>query len=220
MRVDVVELSDAVIDGAAQFASVNENALEHPNLALKLGDGRNHLLTTEERYDLVTNDTIQPYDAGSTNLYSAEFYRLALNVLTDDGIVAQWIGPFDDYQYKMMIRTFLSVFPEVSLWLNGDLIIGSRQPITLDLPRMARRFESTSAREAMSKVGFEEPATATLWFVASRDELEAFVEPGPILTDDRPAIEYFRSLPGRGSANPPDVYSHFSRDADKVIVAR
>jgi spermidine synthase len=219
-HVQVVELSEAVVDGAAQFSAINDDVLHHPHLSLKIGDGRNHLLTTQERYDLITNDTIQPYDAGSTNLYSAEFYRLAMNVLTDAGIVAQWIGPFDDYQYKMMIRTFLSVFPDVTLWLNGDLIIGSRQPITLDLPRIAARFESASARDAMSKVGFDEPATATLWFVATREELEAFVGRGPILTDDRPAIEYFRSLPGRGSANPPDVYSHFSRDADQVIVRR
>jgi spermidine synthase len=220
VRVEVVELSDAVVGGATRFGAVNYGALDDPNLSLKIGDGRNHLLTTPKKYDLITNDTIQPYDAGSTNLYSAEYYRLARNALTEDGIVAQWILPGDDYQYKMTIRTFLSEFPHATLWLNADLLIGSRQPITLDLPKIARRFESAQARAAMAAVGFDEPATATLWFVADRSELEAYVGPGPILTDDRPALEYFRSLPGRGQGPPPDLYSFFSRDPDRVIVAR
>jgi spermidine synthase len=145
---------------------------------------------------------------------------LALSALSRDGIMAQWIGPHDDYQYKMMIRTFLSVFPHVTLWLNADLLIGSREPITLDLPKIARRFESPQAREAMHAVGFDEPATATLWFVADRPELEQFVGPGPLLTDDRPQLEYFRSMPGRGNGPHPDIYTSFSRDPEKVIVAR
>jgi spermidine synthase len=216
-RVDVVELSDAVLDGARQFAAINYNVLEHPNLSLQLGDGRNYLLTTGKRYDFITSDTIQPFDAGSTNLYSAEYYRLVLNALKPDGIMAQWVGPRDDYQYKMMIRTFLSVFPHVTMWLTSDLLIGSREPITLDLGQAARRFESPRAREALRSAQFDGPESAAAAFVATREELVAYVGDGPILTDDRPVIEYFRSLPGRGQGKPPDIYSSFSRDPSKVV---
>lgn len=217
MRVHTVELSDAVIEGAAQFPRENYNLLSHPGFSLQVGDGRNYLLTTPRRYDVITNDTIQPFDAGSTNLYSAEYYRLAMNVLKPGGVVAQWIGPHDDYQYKMMIRTFLSVFPEVTLWLGADLVIGSREPIVLDLEEAAKRFNAPSARASMQSVGFDGPQAAARWFVADRKELEAFVGPGPILTDDRPSIEYFRSLPGRGKGAPPDIWTHFSRDANRVL---
>jgi spermidine synthase len=213
----VIELSDAVVDGAAQFTATNYDVLRHPNLTLRIADGRNHLLTTQKKYDLVTNDTIQPYDAGSTNLYSAEYYRLVLNALERDGILAQWIGPHDDYQYRMMLRTVLSVFPHVTLWLGSDLVIASREPIVLDLAATARRFESESARAAMKSVGFEDPNAAARWFVATRDEIEAFVGPGPILTDDRPQIEYFRSLPTRGQGAPPDIWTPYSRDSSKIM---
>ncbi len=134
--------------------------------------------------------------------------------------MAQWVAPHDDYQYKMMIRTFLSVFPHVSLWLTSDLLIGSREPITLDLAETADRFASPRAREALASAGFDSPEAAAAAFVATREELEAYVGDGPILTDDRPVIEYFRSLPGRGQGNPPDVYSAFSRDPSKVVGGR
>jgi spermidine synthase len=216
-RVEVVELSDAIVEGAIRFAGVNYDVMHNPGLSVRMGDGRNFLLTTDRKYDLITTDTIQPLDAGSTNLYSAEYYRLALAALKPGGVMAQWIAPHDDYQYKTMLRTYLSVFPHVTLWLTADLVIGSREPIVLDLAETARRFESPRARAALLQGGFGSPEDVAGAFVATRDELERFVGDGPILSDDRPFIEYYRSLPGRGQGAPPDIWSPYSRDPNKVL---
>jgi spermidine synthase len=116
-----------------------------------------------------------------------------------------------------MLRTYLSVFPHVTLWLTADLVIGSRDPIELDLAETARRFESPRARAALLDGGFGNPEDVAGAFVATREELEAFVGPGPILSDDRPFIEYYRSLPGRGQGEPPDLWSPYSRDPDRVL---
>jgi spermidine synthase len=216
-RVEVVELSDAVIEGARSFSAVNYDVMNNPNLSIRMGDGRNFLLTSTRKYDLITTDTIQPLDAGSTNLYSAEYYRLALASLNPDGVMAQWIGPHDDYQYKTMLRTYLAVFPHVTLWLKADLVIGSREPILLDKAETAKRFESPRARAALEQAGFRSVDDVAAQFVATREEIEEFVGPGPILSDDRPFIEYFRSLPGRGQNAPPDIWNPFSRDPQKVL---
>jgi len=216
-RVEVVELSDAVVEGASRFSAINYNVMENPRFSIRMGDGRNFLLTTDRKYDLITTDTIQPLDAGSTNLYSAEYYRLARASLKPNGVMAQWIAPHDDYQYKTMLRTYLSVFPYVTLWLTADLVIGSNEPIELDLAETARRFESPKARAALLQGGFGKVEDVAAAFVATREEIEAFVGPGPILSDDRPFIEYYRSLPGRGQGPPPDVWSPYSRDPEKVL---
>ena len=216
-RVHVVELSDAILGGAAQFSGVNYGALRDPRLTLELGDGRNFLLTAAQKFDVITTDTIQPFDAGSTNLYSAEYYRLAARSLNPGGVMAQWIGPHDDFQYKTMLRTYLAVFPYVTLWLTADLVVGSNDPIDLDLGEVAGRFESPRARAALLEAGFESPVDAASAFVADRAEIERFVGPGPILTDDHPMIEYYRSAPGRGQGAPPDLWSDFSRDPEKIL---
>jgi spermidine synthase len=215
--VEVVELSDAIVEGAERFSAVNYDVMNDPNLSIRMGDGRNFLLTTTRMYDLITTDTIQPLDAGSTNLYSAEYYRLALASLKPGGVMAQWIGPQDDYQYKTMLRTYLAVFPHVTLWLTADLVIGSREPIELDLAETAKRFESPRARAALEQASFRSVDDVAGAFVATREEIEAFVGPGPTLSDNRPFIEYYRSLPGRGQGNPPDIWNTFSRDPRKVI---
>jgi spermidine synthase len=84
-RVDVVELSSAVANAARQFSLINQNLLTRPNVRLKVDDGRNHMLLTTERYDVITADVILPMHAGAGNLYSVEYYRLMRRVLTRHG---------------------------------------------------------------------------------------------------------------------------------------
>ena len=55
------------------------------------------------------------------------------SVLRDDGLMVQWLAPFSEYQYKLLMRTFLSVFPYVTLWSNGDLLV---DPICRELAHL------------------------------------------------------------------------------------
>lgn len=50
-----------------------------------------------------------------------------------------------------------------------------------------------------------DPTLLFLLFVAGPDELRQFVGDGPILTDDRPMVEYFLSLPRDRDVNLPGV---------------
>jgi spermidine synthase len=63
--VDVVELAHSVVSAAPYFSHVNFDVLRRPNVRLRVDDGRNHLLLTSERYDVVTADIIQPVHAGA-----------------------------------------------------------------------------------------------------------------------------------------------------------
>src|SRR4030095_5500587 len=65
--------------------------LAGPRYVRRVGDGRKYLLERDDRYDIITVDTLRPTSAFSGSLYSKEFYELIDSHLNDDGIVAQWI---------------------------------------------------------------------------------------------------------------------------------
>jgi spermidine synthase len=201
LHLDIVELSDSVVRGATWFRHVNENVLQRPNVSLRVDDGRNYLLTTNQRYDIVTADIIQPVHAGAGSLYSAEYFRLARGVLAPGGVMLQWIGIRPATQYKLMARTFLDVFPNATAWVGATLLVGTTEPLTLD----ARAFQEKLAREpnrhALGLVNIQSFEQLTALYTAGPDQLRDFVGPGPILTDDQPLVEYHRSLP----ANEPDI---------------
>ena len=43
----------------------------------------------------------------------------------------QWNGGDSETEYKLLMRTFMSVFPYTTLWGDGSLMLGSMKPFTL-----------------------------------------------------------------------------------------
>ncbi|HVG98407.1 MAG TPA: fused MFS/spermidine synthase, partial [Chloroflexota bacterium] len=213
VHLDAVELSDAVIEAAHLFGHVNHRFYERPNVELVQNDARNHLLLSGRKYHVISGDAIRPNDAGAATLYSLEYYRLCAAALEEDGLMTQWLPPFSDYQYKLILRTFLAAFPYVTLWQDGDLLIGSKSPIAVDPAALARRFEDEQVRSDLTPAGVTTAEEFLRRFNASTEELRAVAGEGPVITDDRPYLEYFRSLPEDG---PPDM-TRYSRDRSQIL---
>jgi spermidine synthase len=195
VTVDVVELSGAVAEAARRFVRINQGLFSRPNAHLRVDDGRNYMLLTSERYDVVTADVILPQHAGAGNLYSVEYYRLMRRVLNNRGIALQWIGSPTDTEYKLIMRTFTTVFPHTTLWYNGSLMVGSSRPLVLDESAFERKLERPATRTALTEVGLGTFTELLARYTAGPAELRTFVGDGTILTDDRPLTEYFLSLP-------------------------
>ena len=192
--VDVVELAESVRDAARLFGSINFDVLSQPNVHIRIDDGRNYMLLTPRRYDVVTADVIQPIYAGAGNIYSVEYFRLIKRVLKPGGMVLQWI-PGTEAEFKLIARTFLSVFPETTAWGNGSLFLGTVEPLRLSKVQFDARLGLAGRRRALEDAQIPDFTALLSTFAAGPDEIRAFVGPGLVLTDDRPLTEYFLSLP-------------------------
>jgi spermidine synthase len=195
LEVDLVELASGVVKGASWFSHINENLLSRPNVRLYVDDARNHLLLGRSRYDVITADVIQPTHAGAGMLYSREYFTLARRALTDNGVMVQWIGLRSRLHYELIARTFQHVFPETSVWVNGSLLIGSIRPLDVREAELAERFAVAALQPSLAAAGFRDPESLLGHHVASPEDLRRFIGTGPILTDDRPLLEYYLSLP-------------------------
>jgi spermidine synthase len=193
----IVELSDGVRLAAPLFAHVSYDVLRQPGTVLHMDDARSFLLTTQERFDVITADIIQPTHAGAGGLYSREYFQRARDRLRPGGLVLQWIGRREDTPYKLIARTFLDVFPETTVWEGGTLLVGTLSPLTISRAAFERRLADPATREALAAVDIPSFDALASRYTASAATLRAFVGPGPLLTDDRPLVEYFRTLPRR-----------------------
>jgi spermidine synthase len=195
--VDIVELAEEVAEGSRYFTGINHHVLSRPNVHLRIDDGRNHLMMTPRRYDVVTADVILPIHAGSGNLYSAEYFQLLRRVLKPGGIVLQWVAG-TEAEYKLIARTFLSVFPDTTAWIDGTLLVGGVDPLRLRRADFDRKLGDPAVVAGLRDLEVETFHQLTTLFRAGPDDLRAFVGPGPVLTDDLPLVEYFLSLPRGG----------------------
>jgi spermidine synthase len=198
LDVEVVELTDSVVRAAEWFDHVNHNVVHRPNLNIRIDDGRNYMLLTDNRYDVLTADIIRPNTAGAGNLYSREYFELARRVLRDDGFMLQWVGGLPETHQKALVRTFLSVFPDATLW-QQSLMIGGKKPLQLRETEFDRKLRDRTTADALALIGIRSFTDLLNQYVAGPEEMRAHVGDGLILTDDRPAVEYFLSLPNDGN---------------------
>lgn len=194
LLLDIVELSDTVVRASDHFRHINFNVLQRPNVRLRVDDGRNYLASTRRRYDIITADLIQPIRAGSASLYSAEYFTLVRNALRDDGLALQWFQG-TDAEYRLVARTFASVFPYVTLWDNGALLVGTKQPLKLSRKDFDWKLESPDYKPALAAIGINSFDDLMGLYRGDRKGLMAHIGDGPLLSDDRPMLEYFLSLP-------------------------
>jgi spermidine synthase len=194
VEVDIVELAGAVVRGAKFFEAINYGVLSRPNVHLRVDDGRNYLMLTRQRYDVITADVIIPLFAGSGNLYSVEYFTLMRRVLKPGGLVLQWVAG-TEAEYKTIARTFLSVFPNTTVWADGSLLVGALEPLQLRRAEFDAKLGLPGRAQGLYDLGIETFDKLLSTFVAGPDELRAYLGAGPVLTDDRPLAEYFLSLP-------------------------
>ncbi len=190
----VAELLPAVVRAAPNFRG-NFAAASDPRLDIRLRDGRRELLPHADLYDLITLEPPPPSAAGIVNLYSSDFYRLAAARLRHGGLVAQWLplATQNDEDSRSLVRSFLDVFPHASLWtteFHEMLLVGSAEPIELDVPRITQRFGQPDIAAALRDVGVASPAALLATWVMDRGGLEQYAGDAPAVTDDRPRIEH------------------------------
>jgi spermidine synthase len=188
------ELLPGVLHAGSLFQG-NLGAASDRRIQIRLRDGRQELLRNDQQYDLITLEPPPPSAAGVVNLYSSDFYRLARNRLRPDGIMAQWwpLATQNDEDSRSLVRSFLDVFPNVMLWtteIHETLLIGSMQPLELDVPRIVARFNQAGVSTALIEVGISTPAALLATWVTGRKGLEQYANGAPPVTDNRPGIEY------------------------------
>lgn len=195
-RVEVVEISPEVADAARCFAAHNRRILDDPRLALVIEDAKSFLLTTTHSYDVIVSEPSNPWMAGVAGVFSAEFYQRCREHLAPNGLMAQWVQlyEFSDAALEMVIATFASAFPHVSLWNTGPadvLLLGSVTPPHTDLDAFAERLQEPAVRADLDR-----SCLANVPLLLAHELLSArhapFV-PGPetpLHTDGRPRLEF------------------------------
>ena len=199
VRVDAIELSRGVLSAAQKhFTHVNGNVFENPQFSYKLNDGRNHILMTQTKYDMISTGIIHPLvSAGSSNIYTADFYRLCRRILTEDGIMCQWVPlhRLPEAHYKMIVRTFIEVFPQTTLWYKYTpdfvILIGTQSPLRIDYKNFIARAQIASIREGLAADDLDGMSLLDS-FMMGPDAVRTYAGSGPIHTDNRPRLEFFR----------------------------
>jgi spermidine synthase len=198
-RIDVVEIEPKVVEAARYFDRSNRRVLDDPRVSVRYADARQVLASPGIKYDLISSEPSNPWISGIAYLFTKEAFEQARSRLAEDGVFAQWFHSYfmTEEDFRMVVRTFLEVFPHAALWTNGEadyFLIGRNRPFAIDYERLAARYRDDAAlRGDLRRVGrgFDHPFTLLASaYALGGDDLKNYAKGAPLHLDDRPVLEF------------------------------
>jgi spermidine synthase len=139
--IEVAEISPAIVEAArAYFGVPNRGALDDPRVHLTHADGRNFLLVSDRKYDLISMELSSIWFAGASSLYSDEFYRLVSQHLQPGAVFQQWVQLHHIYKkdFATIVHTLRKNFKHVALFYGGGqgILVSSDAPLLASRARL------------------------------------------------------------------------------------
>jgi spermidine synthase len=151
-RIVICEMEPLIPPIATEyFGKENYNVMHDPRVQIVYDDARHFVLTTNEKFDIITSDPIHPWVKGSATLYSKEYFELVKQHLNPGGIVTQWVPLYetDADTVKSELATFFDAFPNGSVWGNDNngagydtALLGQVEEPKIDVEDIQRRLVS------------------------------------------------------------------------------
>jgi spermidine synthase len=188
---------------APYFADENYNVLEDPRTEVVYDDARRFILTTNEKFDIITSDPIHPWVKGAATLYTREYFELVKRHLNPGGVVTQWVPLYESTPevVKSELATFFSVFPGGIVWANdredgGDLVLlAQADPAPIDVDA-AVQLVSANERVAASlrDVGFTSTIDLMSSYAGRAVDLAGWLKHAAITTDRDLRLQYLAGM--------------------------
>jgi len=193
-QIDVAELSPGVVDALPWFAPFTHDVQRDPRVKIHLGDAFRVLGRSRERWDIIISEPSNVWLTGVDLLFSREFYRLAHEHLTDNGV---WVQKYamDPQTFGILMNTLRAEFPHCCIYQGepGDLLVlASKRPLTVADQERARATlaDNRAVRESLAEIGvtsFEE--------LRKRERMGLLMVAGQLAdvgieTLDRPRVHY------------------------------
>jgi spermidine synthase len=199
LNITAVELVPEVFQIFKYYHGTAEEILKKENIHTVVADGRNYLLLSKRKYDLITIDPAPPvYSAGTVNLYTKDFFTLCREHLNPEGVMCLWVPGYTQQEIKSFLKTFHTVFPNMMVWSGmhgwGFYLIGTMEAISWSA--FQQNIEKIFANPNIIKdlgeydnscVTPEQLYRLLLW---DKDEIDNLSKDGVLITDNFPYTEF------------------------------
>ena len=156
-KIKIIELLGAELPVLKQYAvrpagKPLQDLFRDPRYKIIVGDGRRELTISEEKFDIIEADAIQPWRSRAGMLYSQEFFQQVQSRLKPGGFFVQWdVGSGAQ-------QTMQSVFPYVMrVGMAGNLwiLVGSEHPVSFDKELLLQRLQQPQVVSFLEQAGFD-----------------------------------------------------------------
>ena len=183
------------------FSRENNDVVNDPRVRIIYDDARSMIITTRQKFDIITSDPINPWVKGAASLYTREYFEAVKAHLNPGGVVSQWVPLYESTvdAVRSELATFFEVFPHATVWANlqqgggYDLVlIGQNEPTRIDFDALYQRADERYRQVAASliEVGLPTPIALFSTYAGSAADLKAWLAGSEINRDRNLRLQY------------------------------
>ena len=188
------------------FSEHNFDVVRNPKVRIHLDDARHYLLTTDETFDAITSDPLDPWVKGAATLYTREFFEEVKEHLNPGGVVTLFVQLYEstDAAVKSEVGTFLEAFPNGAIFANTvnqqgyDLVLfGQLGDRRINIDAVHARLispEGEPIRRSLAQVGINSAVELFGTYAGSRTDMATWLKDAAINTDRNLRLQYLAGL--------------------------
>lgn len=193
--VTAVELEPAVIEAAKVFNKYTNEPEKNPRVKVEINDGRNFLLATTQKYDIIVSEPSNPWQVGVCNLFTQEYFKTVKDRLTPDGVLSLWLqlAEVSPDSVKSVLAALDRNF-DYCLALCSDstnlVVLASQTPIRADYKALQEVFENPYIVRALDKAQITSPEAVLSRMAMTPSGVTYCAKEAKPNTDDLNILEY------------------------------
>jgi spermidine synthase len=189
------------------FSEANYGVATNPKVQIVVDDARHYVLTTREKFDVITSDPIHPWVKGAATLYTKEYFEHVKEHLNPGGVVSQWVPLYESSEdaVRSEIATFLQVFPDGTVWRNDDgnglgydvVLVGRVDESTIDVDAWQAKIDSPEyapVKASLAEVGYSTILDVLKTYSGRGRDLGPWLAGAEINTDRNLRLQYIAGL--------------------------
>jgi spermidine synthase len=217
--ITICELEPLVPPAATKyFQRENYDVAKDPRTTIHYDDARHFILTSKQKFDIITSDPIHPWVKGTSSLYSKQYFDLVKQHLRPGGIVTQWVPLYesDRATVKSELATFFDAFPNATVWgntINGQgndiVLMGQVEPMQLDVDALGDRWnraDYSRVTQSMGAVNFHSITDVFATYAGRASDLQPWLAGADINDDMSMRLQYLAGM-GLNFDDPGSIYA-------------
>jgi spermidine synthase len=209
------------------FSQYNFNVVNNPKVHVRIDDARHFVEATDEKFDAVTSDPLDPWVKGAAMLYTTEFFEMVKKHLNPGGVVTLFVQLYESNTdaVKSEIGTFLEAFPNGIVWGNTNegkgydlVLLGQVEPTKIDVDAIEaklQRPEYAPLKRSLREIGMNSAVDLFSTYAGRKADLAPWLQNAQINHDRNLRLQYLAGL-GLNLYQADVIYSDMLRYVSKL----
>jgi spermidine synthase len=215
----IAEIEPLVPEAVSKyFGAHNYNVVTNPKVRVKIDDARHYILTTDEKFDAITSDPLDPWVKGAATLYTKEFFEVVKEHLNPGGVVTLFVQLYENNAaaVKSEVATFMQAFPNGVVFGNTNngagydlVLVGQLGTMKIDVDAIEKRLQQPEyavVAQSLREIGFNSATELFATFAGNEPMLRPWLADAQINRDRNLRLQFLAGA-SLNQYDQADIYS-------------